>query len=207
MGVEWGLALLFPFPFLAFLFLCHQLISSYPRLPVMVRCSLPLSLCFSSCLCFFCVCESTSGFISLSVTPPSASFSLSSSVVTCVSLSSYLSLGLFLSVLPAFSAALPLDVRPLPLRPLLLPPSARLPSPYLAGREGWREEVACGRGTGGGSGARRRRAVGGAEGTAPRRPRRRRWRRGPRGAERVPGAGSGERSHAPGRLRGSSSGG
>lgn len=44
MGVEWGLALLFPFPFLAFLFLCHRFISSYPRLPVMVRCSLPLSV-------------------------------------------------------------------------------------------------------------------------------------------------------------------
>lgn len=93
--------------------------------------------------------------------PPSASFSPSSSRVLCVSLATSLSPGspspsrsrsLAVSLGPARSLhALPLAPPPLPPPPApLLPPSARLPSPYLAGREGWREEAACGRGAGGG---------------------------------------------------------
>lgn len=68
----------FPLPFLAFLIPCYPFISSYPGLPAMVCRSLPLSRSGFFCLpLLFSASESTSDFISLSVTPPSASFSLS----------------------------------------------------------------------------------------------------------------------------------
>lgn len=79
MRMGWEFALPLPLPFLAFLFLlsvylqvsrspCHGLLLSASR-----------ALYFPACLFFFCVYESISGFISLSVTHPSASFSVSSS--------------------------------------------------------------------------------------------------------------------------------
>lgn len=144
------LALPVPFPFLAFLFLCHQFISSYPGLPVMVCRSLPLSLCVFLPASSFSVSMSLPLVSSPCLSHPLLPFSLSSSVVIRVSPSSYLFPWVSLCVScprsPRLSRSLSV---PSPCASPPPPPSARLPSPYLAGREGWREEAACGWGDGG----------------------------------------------------------